>query len=74
MECIYTWRENGYIASDLLPVVNAQGFMEIDEQISQLSNLGVEVLFWFVPKARNQVAHELAVWALNLEKEEKAEW
>ena len=59
-EWIFKWRKNGYKTSKGSPVTNADLFQSIDLKITGLNDDGIEVLFWYVPKARNQEADDLA--------------
>lgn len=57
---ILKWKENGYITSWLRPVINQGLFQAMDQQVQDLNNQGVEVLFWHVPRERNREADALA--------------
>ena len=59
-EWIFNWRENGYTNAQDFPVFNADLFRSIDQQIIELNNAGVEVLFWHVLRSRNKEADRLA--------------
>ena len=57
---IFRWNKNRYKTSKGFPVMNAGLFRSIEEEIFQLNALGVQVLFWHVPRIRNQEVHALA--------------
>lgn len=59
---VLKWRENGYKTAQGSPVINADLFKSIDRMVGKLNNASprVEVLFWHVPRAKNQEADGLA--------------
>lgn len=61
-EWVFKWRKSGYRNARGLPVINAELFKSIDRMVSKLNDATprVEVLFWHVPRARNQKADGLA--------------
>ncbi|KAK7754122.1 hypothetical protein SLS62_003968 [Diatrype stigma] len=62
---VYKWMDNGWENCKGLPVVNADLFGKLVNQVRTLKGLGVEVLFWKVPRAYNWQADELANDALD---------
>lgn len=59
-EWIYTWEENGYAASQGVPVANRELFEQLQNAFAELNNRNVQVQFWRVPRVRNRVAQYLA--------------
>lgn len=59
-EWVLKWRDNGYKNARGSRVVNAKLFQDIDEQIGWMNEEGIQVLFWHVPRARNEEADALA--------------
>lgn len=64
-EWIFKWEKNGYKTSKGAAVSNAKMLKAIDKVIQRLNESDVEVLFWQVPKGRNQDAEKLANEALD---------
>lgn len=62
---IYRWKRNSFVNQKGAAVVNADLFQDLDQSVEELNDLGVEVQFWHVPRARNVVADHLAKSALN---------
>ena len=54
------WAQNGYIDTNGEAVRNADLFMRIGQEVWILRQLGMDVLFWLVPKSRNEEANKLA--------------
>lgn len=61
---VFKWETNGYQTSKGTPVVNSALFKQLGKLIDQLNKLGIEVLFWHVPRRYNEQADELANMAL----------
>jgi ribonuclease HI len=59
-ERVLRWERNGYRTSRGEAVKNAGLFRELQTQVQALDALAVEVLFWQVPRVRNQEADRLA--------------
>ena len=59
-EWIFKWKKNGYKTSKGSTVANAELYKAIEQEIHQLNALDVEVLFWHVPRSRNEEADALA--------------
>ena len=59
-EWVFKWRTNGYRNAKGTPVINADLFRRVDQKVMGLNDLGVEVLFWHVPRSRNKEADALA--------------
>ncbi|KAJ9629877.1 hypothetical protein H2203_002261 [Taxawa tesnikishii (nom. ined.)] len=64
-EWIVKWKQNGYRNARGISVTNADLFKALEKAVRQLNSLGVEVLFWHVPRSLNQEADLLANFALN---------
>lgn len=64
-EYIDKWRTMGYKTARGTPVVNADHFQRLDQEVETLHDMGVHVVFWQVPRACNQHADKLANSALN---------
>lgn len=59
-EWIFKWKMNGYKTAKGVSVTNAALFQAIDAKVTEMNGDGIEVLFWHVPRARNEEADELA--------------
>ncbi|KAH7012527.1 ribonuclease H-like domain-containing protein [Microdochium trichocladiopsis] len=59
-EWMFRWEKNGYKTSSGKPAANLSLFKQLNELVKELNNLGVEVLFWHVPRDRNEDADRLA--------------
>lgn len=59
-EWILKWRWNGYKNARGAPVTNAALFQKLDEKVEAMGGDGIGVMFWHVPRARNEEADELA--------------
>lgn len=59
-ERVFRWERNGYRTSRGEAVKNAELFQELQTQVQTLNALSVKVLFWQVPRVRNQEADRLA--------------
>ncbi|KAI9774367.1 MAG: hypothetical protein M1840_004261 [Geoglossum simile] len=57
---VFKWEQNGYITAKGKPVTNVSLFKELVRLVTELNERGVEVLFWHVPRERNQEADALA--------------
>ena len=57
---VFKWKENGFLTSRNTPVVNADLFKAIDQEIETLNKNGVGVQFWHVPRDQNTMADYLA--------------
>lgn len=64
-EWIYGWRNNGYINSRGSAVCNSDLFKQLEEAVDDLNDMDVQVQFWHVRRADNEVADCLANAALN---------
>jgi len=64
-EWIFKWEKNGYKTSKGAAVSNAKLFKALDKVVQRLNESDVEVLFWQVPRGRNQDADRLANEALD---------
>jgi len=69
-EWVFRWNKNGYRTSRGTPVANAQLFRKLEELVAKLNELNVEVLFWHVPRSRNEDADEWANKALDDDSDE----
>ncbi|MCJ1454229.1 hypothetical protein MMC28_004581 [Mycoblastus sanguinarius] len=54
------WKKNGFKNARGSPVQNALSFKEIDQKVTEMNEIGIQVLFWHVPRTRNQEADRLA--------------
>ncbi|CAG9953925.1 unnamed protein product [Clonostachys rosea f. rosea IK726] len=63
-EWVFKWEGNGYRTCKGVAVTNSALFKELEILIGRLNKLGVEVLFWHVPRSYNKQADELANLAL----------
>ena len=63
-EWVFKWRENAYRTAKGHRVTNMELFRAIDHEIDELFRIGVEVLFWLVPRAQNKEADALCNDAL----------
>lgn len=63
-ERVFKWEKNGYRTPKGTAVTNSTPFKKLGMLISMLNELGVEVLFWQVPRRYNEQADELANVAL----------
>ncbi|KAK0513698.1 hypothetical protein JMJ35_003420 [Cladonia borealis] len=54
------WAKNGWLNAKGMPVANGELFQQVEQKIIDLNDLGVEVLFWQVPRSQNQEADTLA--------------
>ena len=63
-EWIFKWRENGYRTAKGQHVTNMELFKAIDYEIDELFRIGVIVVFWYVPRAKNKEADALCNAAL----------
>jgi ribonuclease HI len=63
-EWMFKWEKNGYRTSRDTPVTNASLFKRLEQLVTELNKLNVEVLFWHVPRERNQEADTWANMAL----------
>ena len=59
-EWIFKWKTNGYKNCKGSMVTNADLFQQIERQIATMNTNGIEVLFWHVPRSRNEEADSLA--------------
>lgn len=57
---IYKWRINNFINSRGRDVVNEDLFMQADDLVEELDEMGVQVQFWHVPRCDNSFADCLA--------------
>ena len=65
---ILNWRKNGFRSVKGTSVTNQNLFQEIDTEVDDLNELGVQVFFWHVPRARNKEADALCNAALDAAK------
>lgn len=70
-EWVHKWLDNGWTNCKGLPVINADLFTKLVQQVRTLRGIGVEVLFWHVPRERNWQADELANDALDEEDDDE---
>lgn len=54
------WKKTGWKNAKGLPVGNGDIFQDVESAIIRLNDMGVEVLFWQVPRERNVEAERLA--------------
>lgn len=59
-EWVFKWELNDYRTSKNTAVANAALFKKLLRLVERLNELGVEVLFWHVPRAYNRKADSLA--------------
>ena len=59
-EWVFKWEKNSYRTSKNAEVINASLFKELHRLVERLNLLGVEVLFWHVPRNQNWEADSLA--------------
>jgi ribonuclease HI len=64
-EWIFTWEQNGFLNARGQAVTNARYFQLLQSLVWELNDLGVEVLFWWVPRERNRHADALANMAFD---------
>lgn len=61
-EHLAKWKLSGYRNTAGDPVVNAEYFMRLDQEVEMLKKLGVYVSFWNVPRSYNEKANDLATF------------
>ena len=54
------WAKNGWLNAKGVPVANGDLFRQVEQKITDLNDIDVEVLFWQVTKPQNQEADTLA--------------
>ncbi|KAF4439458.1 ribonuclease H-like protein [Fusarium austroafricanum] len=64
-EWVFKWEINGYKTAKREPVKNAGLFKRLQELVSDLDSVNVEMLFWHVPREMNTDADGLANQAFN---------
>ena len=57
---IFKWNKNGYRTSKGSAVANAELYRAVERKVHQLNALDIEVMFWHVPRSRNEEADALA--------------
>ena len=62
---IFKWKKNGWKTSKGSTVVNATLYRLIEEMVHRLKTMGIEVLFWHVPRDRNKEADAIAISSLD---------
>jgi ribonuclease HI len=61
---VFKWKENDYRTARASLATNRL-FEKLDRQVTELNDMGVEVLFWHVPHEQNREAEKLANMALD---------
>lgn len=59
-EWVGKWKKTGWRNAKGLPVGNGDIFQEVEKAIIRANDMGIEVLFWLVPRERNVEAERLA--------------
>jgi ribonuclease HI len=59
-ERVFKWEKNGWLTSTKNLVAHRSMFKQLQRSIADLEDVGVEVLYWWVPRERNRDADALA--------------
>jgi ribonuclease HI len=59
-ERVFKWEDNGWLTTAKTPVTHRYIFKQLQRSVADPEDLGVEVLFWWVPRERNRDADALA--------------